>query len=42
MNPGVLADIGRDHLLDQQEAKAEVVDAAIVRRDRQLLDACFP
>ena len=39
----VLADIGRDHLLDlprlQQPAEADAVDAGIVGDDRQTLDA---
>ena len=39
----VLADIGRDHLLDlprlQQPAEADAVDARIVGDDRQVLDA---
>ena len=39
----VLADIGRDHLLDlprlQQPAEADAVDAGIVGDDRQVLDA---
>jgi hypothetical protein len=39
----VLADIGRDHLLDlagfEQAAEANAVDAGIVRNHRQVLDA---